>query len=255
MRDQPLVMEGEGCKPKRIQSVERAAAILEIIAQQGGSARLLTIAEHTGLKKSTAHNILATLDSLGYVRRSTTDTWYHLGERIMNLSRTVGDDNLLRNRLRPALEGISARTNETVYLAAPSGDQICYLDAIEIAETLKEGSRLGSRAPIAGSAIGLIFLSFMPGLLQRVVAANSATLKDDIGSEIDSVIARGCAFDAQKVRPDINCVAIPVFDRGRVCASIGLRASSDRLGKERLFETAWMMREQLGKVMSRGPVA
>jgi IclR family transcriptional regulator, acetate operon repressor len=40
-----------------IQSIERATAILEIIAQEGGAARLQHIAEHTKLGKTTAHNL------------------------------------------------------------------------------------------------------------------------------------------------------------------------------------------------------
>src|SRR5947208_2164418 len=47
-----------------IQSIERATAILEIIAQEGGAARLQHIAEHTKLGKTTAHTLLQTLDEL-----------------------------------------------------------------------------------------------------------------------------------------------------------------------------------------------
>ena len=75
-----------------IQSIERATAILEIIAQEGGAARLQHIAEHTKLGKTTAHNLLKTLDELGYVHRRAGDTRYHLGGRILNLARIAGDD-------------------------------------------------------------------------------------------------------------------------------------------------------------------
>lgn len=55
--------------PKLIQSIERAVGLLEIIAQQGGGARLRDLAVISGLGKTTAHNILQTLEQLGYVHR------------------------------------------------------------------------------------------------------------------------------------------------------------------------------------------
>ena len=54
-----------GKTPKLIQSIERSAAILEIIAQEGGSARLQQISGISGIGKTTVHNILQTLDHLG----------------------------------------------------------------------------------------------------------------------------------------------------------------------------------------------
>ncbi|KXV70477.1 hypothetical protein AD952_12795, partial [Acetobacter cerevisiae] len=52
-----------GKTPKLIQSIERSAVILEIIAQEGGSARLQQIAGISGIGKTTVHNILQTLDA------------------------------------------------------------------------------------------------------------------------------------------------------------------------------------------------
>ena len=148
--------------PRLIQSIERAVAILEILAREGGAASLKHIAERTGLGKTTAHNILKTLDELGYVRRRVGDTRYHLGGRILNLARIAGDDSALRIRLRPALEAIAGKTGETVYLAAPSGDETYYLDTIESGQTLRTTCRVGERERLEGSAIGLGFLAFMP---------------------------------------------------------------------------------------------
>ena len=140
-----------------IQSIERAAAILEIIAEEGGAARLQHIAEQAKLGKTTAHNLLKTLDELGYVRRRAGDTRYHLGGRILNLARIAGDDGALRSRLRPVLESVAKRTGEMVTLAVPSGDEVYYLDAIDSTHALKAGAcPIGVRLPLEGSAVGLV---------------------------------------------------------------------------------------------------
>ena len=229
--------------PRLIQSVERAVAILERLAREGGAASLKHIAERTGLGKTTAHNILKTLDELGYVRRRVGDTRYHLGGRILNLARIAGDDSALRIRLRPALEAIAGKTGETVYLAAPSGDETYYLDTIESGQILRTTCRVGERERLEGSAIGLVFLAFMPGLGKRVLATRADALGPDIRSEIDKVERVGFALDLQTYQPGLHCVAVPWRDGGEVRAAIGLSGPSSRLPLDQLTDIAWMMKE------------
>ncbi|MGO2959400.1 MAG: IclR family transcriptional regulator [Acetobacter sp.] len=142
--------------PKLIQSVERSAMILEIIAQAGGGARLQAIAAASGLGKTTVHNILQTLLRLGYVQRRTGDMRYHLGGRILNLARMVGDDQAIRTYLRPALEDIARASQATVWLGVPSGDEATYLDVINMREPDRVEPALYRREPLEGSAVGLV---------------------------------------------------------------------------------------------------
>lgn len=231
-----------------IQSIERAVAVLEVIAREGGAASLKYVAERTGLGKTTAHNILKTLDGLGYVRRRVGDTRYHLGGRILNLARIAGDDTALRTRLRPALEAIARKTGETVYLAVPSGDETYYLDTIESGQTLRTTCRVGERERLEGSAIGLVFLAFMPGLGKRVLATRADALGPDIRSEIDKVERVGFALDLETYQPGLHCVAVPWRESGEVRAAIGLSAPSTRLPRDKLTDVAWMMMKEAEKV-------
>jgi hypothetical protein len=52
---------GAADKSGRIQSVQRALHILDVIAAAGGEATLTDISRDTGLKVSTCHHLLATL--------------------------------------------------------------------------------------------------------------------------------------------------------------------------------------------------
>lgn len=57
---------------RRIQSVERAMALLEAIAAAGGETRLVDLSAQLGLSKSTLHGLLNTLVAMGYVSRRGT---------------------------------------------------------------------------------------------------------------------------------------------------------------------------------------
>jgi IclR family acetate operon transcriptional repressor len=224
-----------------VQSIARATEILDSIAHAGGAAHLNDIAAASGLKTTTTHNILKTLQEVGYVRRRAGDTRYHLGDRILNLARVAGDDDALRQHLRPALEVMAARTTETVFLAVPSGDEVYFLDAIESTRALRATSQRGHREPMAGSAIGLLFLAFAPALRKRMFDAHADRIGSGIESEIDAIAERGYALDHENWMPGLNCVAIPWSYEGEVRAGFGLAGPSTRLTATKLNEMAKLM--------------
>ncbi|MDT0684594.1 IclR family transcriptional regulator [Roseicyclus sp. F158] len=226
-----------------VQSVVRATDILDSIAHAGGAAHLNAIAAASGLKTTTAHNILKTLQTAGYVRRRAGDTRYHLGDRILNLARVVGDDDALRHRLRPALEAMAAETSETVFLAVPSGDEVYFLDAIESRRALKAASQRGHREPMAGSAIGLLFLAFIPAIRKRMFDTHADRIGPGIAAEIDAIAERGYALDHENWMPGLNCIAMPWRDEGEIRAGFGLAGPSSRLTASRLKETAELMQK------------
>jgi DNA-binding IclR family transcriptional regulator len=204
--------------PRLIQSIERSASILEVIAQEGGSARLQQIAHLTGLGKTTVHNILRTLDHLGYVQRRPGDMRYHLGGRILNIARMAGDDNALRNRLHPALLAIAKESGGTVYLGVPSGDEASYLDIITPDQPPDVPRDILRRETLEGSAIGLVFLAFVPGLAKRVLARLDATEDEALFARIETVRPEWCchSLSGKWRSPGRYCC-------GRACGAVSAR--------------------------------
>ncbi|RJS94922.1 IclR family transcriptional regulator [Salinisphaera sp. Q1T1-3] len=224
-----------------IQSVERALAILEHLAHAGGASSLQHIASDIGTRSTTAHNLLQTLVALGYVRRRANDTRYHLGERILNLSRVVGDDRGLCRQLRPTLEAIARETGETVFVAVPSGDEVYFLDAIESQKPLRASSQAGERQPMAGSAIGLLFLALDPGLRRHGMDVHADRLGPSLDRTLETIAARGYALDQNNYQAGLSCIAVPWVSNGSLRAGFGLSGPSARLTSKRLKEAAAIM--------------
>lgn len=228
--------------PKLIQSVERSAMILELIAQAGGGARLQHIAEASGLGKTTVHNILQTLMHLGYVQRRTGDMRYHLGGRILNLARIMGDDQSLRVRLRTVLEEIARMSHATVWLGVPSGDEVAYLDVVHFDGSQvvmpEEGMR---REKLAGSAVGMVFLAFVPGLGRRVLSRPGAKMNAGLIDQIEEVRTKGYALDLEVYSPGINGVAVPWREQGEVRASLCITGPASAFPPARLIRLGWSM--------------
>ncbi|RDJ00826.1 transcriptional regulator [Rhizobium phaseoli] len=234
-----------------IQSIERAYLILVIIAREGGAAKLKHISEKAKLTKSTTHNILKTFASLGLVKRGICDTQYHLGAGIQNISRATGDDNALKGFLRPTLQRIAEKSKETVYLAVLNGDEVSYLDAIESTQMLSRSRPIGGREPVSRSAIGQIFLAFVPGLFDRVKANPNESITKEIQEQVTKVANIGYSVALDAIHPDVNCVAVPWRQRGEVRAAIGLSGPSARLASKALTSHAIMMIREVEQSFAR----
>ena len=225
---------------KPIQSVERAMRMLEFLAQAEGAAALGAIANAAGVQSSTAHNILATLIALGYVRRPATGSDYRLGGRILNLARIAGDDDALRRHFRPLMEETARRFEESTYLIVPSGDELYYLDGIELPNNPTAHSRLGRREPLSGSAIGLLIAAFMPGVAQALAnLERRASLTEDL----EQARQRGFAFEEGKYQSGLNCVAIPLRLHGETVGGFCLNGAAKRLPQRKLVSIAGVMAE------------
>ncbi|MEU2970134.1 IclR family transcriptional regulator [Streptomyces ardesiacus] len=226
-----------------IQSVQRAFQLLETIAAAPRGARLSDIADAAGLNRSTTHNLLATLQELGYVTQPTRGGVYTLTDRFAEIARrsTVTDD-LLRERLRPVLEAITQSTGETCYLAVPAGDQYVYLDAVEGRAPLRLTIPIGGREPLLGTAIGHALLSLRSDLCQRLAAEEPAAWEKAADS-VEQARVDGYALDLADFHADIACTAVPVLDDGRARAAVAVAGPITRLPESRLRKIAALLRQ------------
>ena len=70
----------------RVQSVDRALALLEIVAASDGDVAITTLAAKAGIHVSTAHRLLATLVARGYVTHDERTRRYRAGDALTNLA-------------------------------------------------------------------------------------------------------------------------------------------------------------------------
>ncbi|MDT3720676.1 IclR family transcriptional regulator [Pseudomonas oryzihabitans] len=221
---------------RRIQSVERAMALLEAIAAAGGEARLVDLSVQLGLNKSTLHGLLNTLAAMGYVSRHGTR--YALGLRLREVAQPLADaDATLRMAFAPALAELARRSGETCYLAVPCGTrEYLYIDAVEGNGSLRVASPRGRREGLTTSAIGKVFLAHDPGLVRSLRRAG--LLPTALEKELQTINAAGYALDLGEAEPGLNCLALPLRREGRVVAALGVAGPAHRLRKSVLRSLA-----------------
>jgi len=207
-----------GVNGGRVQSVQRAAALLEAIADAAEPLTAPDLAKRCGLNRSTAWRILATLEDEGLVDRDPSTNRYSIGHAVARLA-AAGADALPR-LARPQLEDLSRRTGETVSLAVPKGLQLVYVDQVQ-APHVMAADWLGRAVPLHATSTGKALLAWLPeeeleaALAQPLASFTETTITDPakLREELQHVRRRGYAISRGELEAALWGASAPVLDR------------------------------------------
>lgn len=199
-----------------VHSVERAFALLELIADAGGEAGLSELAARSGLPLPTIHRLVHTLIGCGYVRQQPSRR-YALAPRLIRLGDSAA--GLLGTWARPHLAGLVAAAGETANLAMLDGDMAAYVAQVPSPHSMRMFTEVGRRVFPHCTAVGKAILAELPdeqvrALLTRtgMPAQTPKTITDPDGllAELHRVRERGYAVDDGEQEIGVRCVAVPV---------------------------------------------
>ncbi|WP_211260535.1 IclR family transcriptional regulator [Amycolatopsis jejuensis] len=227
-----------------IQSVQRAFGLLEHVAASGDGVRLSELADRAGLNRSTTHNLLASLEELGYVMQQSRGAPYRLTAKLGRLVRSDAEaEYTLRARVRPVLAEISRETGETAYLAFAAGMDYLCAEAVQSDKPLHHAVTPGDRDPLLGTAIGHVLLANDPDLA-RATQAQAPKDWSQYAGWIAETGTSGYALDLDEFLPGVSCVAVAIGSR----AAVGITGPSSRLSEARLRAIAQRIRQVLPAV-------
>jgi DNA-binding IclR family transcriptional regulator len=152
--------DDSGIGYQRIQSVDRAVALLKTVADSTTPPTVLELAHACGLNRSTAWRLLRTLEYHGLVDRDPITQRYSLGYGAISIASAVTDDALVR-RVRPLLEDLAVRTGESVTLAVAKRFNLIYVDQVDPPHVIMP-SWLGKPLPLHATSGGKAFLAWLP---------------------------------------------------------------------------------------------
>jgi DNA-binding IclR family transcriptional regulator len=226
-----------------VQSVQRAAALLDAIAHSAEPSTAPELAELCGLNRSTAWRILATLEEEGLVDRDPASNRYSIGPAAARLAAAATDS--LPRVARPHLEELSRRTGETVSLAVPRRLQLVYVDQVQ-APHVMAADWLGRAVPLHATSTGKALLATLPpgeldaALTQSLPWFTDRTITEpaELRAELDRTKRRGYAVSRGELETALWGASAPVRDGGgRPIAVVSVWGAEARLkAKGRLDE-------------------
>ena len=220
-----------------IRSVDRAVAILDLLAQDGWRAGA-EVARELGVHRSTALRLLGTLERHALVERDPRTAKYRLGRRLPQLARVVSGELDLRHVARPVCEALAASSGETVTLDVLDGDEIVPIEQSTGSTAFVSVNWLGRRTPVHCTASGKVILAFAADpVRQRVLARplvpmTPRSISDVAELEKQLAAARegGFARTFEELEVGLDAIAAPVFSTdGEVVAAIDVSGPAHRL--------------------------
>lgn len=232
----------------KIQSLKRAAAILDAVARQPEGISLAQLSAELDLHSSTAFHLIQTLVGLGFLNQLADSRRYRIGTRLFTLAAGALDETALLSLATPILERLSAETGHAAHLAVRSKQEIIVVARTAATGLLQLAGHTGATRPAHATAIGKMLLAAMPPedldhLLHTLplpsFTPNTLTDTASLRREIDAVRRIGIAQDNCELDPDVRCIAVPVYDfAGRCVAAMGLSGPAWRLTPQALKNKA-----------------
>jgi DNA-binding IclR family transcriptional regulator len=242
-----------------VQSVDRAAAILEILARDG-EAGVTEIARELGVHKSTASRLLAALDRRELVAQDTARGRFRLGVGLLRLAGAAGRGLDLTQESRPVCRALAQEVGETVNLAILSGRDALYLDQVAGPAALSPHNWAGQRIPLHATSDGKILLAYLSGAeirehlalpLERFTEHTVIALPE-FGRLLAQTRQRGYATTVDELEEGLTAVAAPVRNaEGTVIASISASGPSFRIPAGRIPEIAGAVQRAAGEISRR----
>jgi DNA-binding IclR family transcriptional regulator len=228
-------------RARTIQSVDRAAALLKAIADSAQPPTVLELATATGLNRSTAWRLLATLDAHGLVERDPVSQRYSVGYAILRIAASGEHDAIVR-RARPVLEQLAVDTGEAVNLALAKGLHLVYVDQVDPPQILAP-NWLGRHVPLHATSSGKAFLAYLEegerdGLLgERLERFTKTTITDRrlLESELAAARLAGYAVSVGELEDSLYGASAPVLsEQGRPLAVVSVWGPDRRVPEVQL---------------------
>ena len=225
-----------------IQSVDRAAAILEILARDG-EAGVTEVARELGVHKSTASRLLAALDRRELVTQDTARGRFRLGVGIVRLAGAAARRLDLVQESRPVCRVLAQEVGETVNLAILSGRDALYLDQVAGPAALSPHNWAGQRIPLHATSDGKVLLAYLSEaeladcLRPPLARFTDRTVTDlaEFRALLAEVRRRGYATAVEELEAGLTAIAAPVRNaEGKVIASISASGPSFRIPADRI---------------------
>ncbi|MGH2600875.1 MAG: IclR family transcriptional regulator, partial [Dehalococcoidia bacterium] len=159
-------------EPDQLRSVERALAVLQVLAGQPTGVTPKEISRATNLHLSTVYRLLNTLVAAGYADRAATSGLFRLGPRIPQLHYAFLETLSPDAGALPLLQALQATTGETIHLCRLQGDNIVVTAKVEGSRPgFVPGGYLGFTYPAHHLAVGRVLLAWLPAAKREAFLA------------------------------------------------------------------------------------
>jgi DNA-binding IclR family transcriptional regulator len=226
-----------------VQSVDRALAIVELLLRTRAPLTVREVAAGTGINRTTAHRLLASLHRRGWIERVAESSGYRPGLRYLALVRTSLAGRDFVGEVRPTMERLSLLSRETVHLGVLDNHDVLHIEKVDSPEIVGVSSRVGTRAVPHMTGLGKALLAAGPDeeldvyieQARKRFSPSAAFDPAAFRAEIALARRRGYSVDDGESSPGVRCLAVAIRGvGGSPLFALSLTGPSGRFTLERM---------------------
>ncbi len=237
------------------QSVDRAAALLDLVVSSPAPRTFTSLVEELGLAKSTTSRLLHALERNRLVQRDRSGSFRAGAMFAVYAARqsAVGDLADLAELTQPALDRLAELTGETANFAVARGDGVVPVAQADGRFLLGAANWVGIEVPPHCSALGKIFfahdrLALPDGPLEARTPSTLVTAAA-LSREFAEIRRRGWAVAWEELEVGLVAVAGAVRGPdGAVIGALSVSGPTARIPRDRLASLGKLVAEQAAAV-------
>lgn len=221
---------------KRIQSIERAHAVLSLFINEKKSLGISDFSKLLALPKTTVQGIVQTLCHLGYLEKDHETGKYRLGPYVFQLGMKYATNLDLVSIARVWAERLCSQFKQPVNIGMLVGDKVVIVLRVEPENRFMSYPQVGSVIPTHTTCIGKLLCAYMETkrlheILQdytfQMLTPNSVTTKEDFLKEIKKVRQAGISFDNQESVMGLAGIGGPIFNYAGIIAAFAITGNAE----------------------------
>jgi IclR family transcriptional regulator, acetate operon repressor len=208
----------------QVDSAARALVLLNLFMDRD-EVRVTDASAALSISVSSAHRLLATFESLGYVRQQQRHAAYTAGPALANLATAVGRRLNVADAARPRLLELVRELNETAHVAILRGSEVVFLDCVMPQRRTPASSRKGRSLPAHATAAGKVLLADLSRAeIERLYPADdlprltskTLTTRSTLFNDLRRVRERGYATHIEESERQMVAYACPMRDESGI---------------------------------------
>lgn len=230
--------------PGRIQSIERAAALLRLLSGAPQGVGLGEISRSSELPKGTTLGILRTLQHVGFVEQDAETGHYRLGGGMLSLGSRYLDGNELRARALNWADSLASLSGESVRIGTLHKNRVLVVHHVFRPDSSRQSLDVGGLLPLHATSLGQVLLAYDPlarpeeveeGVNADLPAFTRHTITSPgvLAARTAAVRDAGWAWEAEELVEGEVSISAPIHDRrGLTVGAIGVGGAVERLREE-----------------------
>ena len=213
-------MENNGTRGKRIQSVEKAMALLDAFWRAQRPLALSELVAVTGWPKSTLHALLLSMEQNRVVEQEPSTGKYRLGFHLFELGCVAESWRTVKEVALASMRKFTEECGESIYLAKRIDDHALLIASSETIHTVRVSALVDSRLPLYCSSQGKMILAHLPpSEISAYLKAcrfhpftpNTVTNPNQLQRQLHQIRLQGYSITNEELRTGAASVAASVY--------------------------------------------